>query len=61
MTDAGTLATFSKGFVPDTTKQNTQWAVRTFNAWSTWRNGVYTDDPLPGDVLTSCNAVALNK
>ena len=27
VTDAGTLATFSKGFVPDTTKQNTQWAL----------------------------------
>ena len=61
VTDVGTLATYSKGFVPDTTKHNTQWAVRTFNAWSTWRNGVYTDDPVPGDILTSCDAEALNK
>ena len=27
VTDVGTLATYSKGFVPDTTKHNTQWAV----------------------------------
>ena len=34
---------------------------RIFEAWSIWRNGVYKDDPVPGDILTSCNAVALNK
>lgn len=32
-----------------------------FEAWSTWRNGISEDDPVPGDILTSSNAVALNK
>ena len=61
ITDGETLTTFSKGFVPANTKQNTQWAVRTFEAWSAWRNGVYQDDRVPSDVLTSGDAVALNK
>ena len=55
MTDVGTFATFSQGFVSDSTK------AQTFHAWNTWRNGVYTDDLVPGDILTSCNAEALNK
>ena len=53
ITDGETLTTFSKGFVPANTKQNTQWAMRTFEAWSAWRNGVYQDDRVPSDVLTS--------
>ena len=61
MTDGDTLATFSKGFIPENTKQNTQWVVRAFEARSTWRNSVYVDDPVPSDILNSCNAVALNK
>ena len=61
VTDGDTLSTFSKGFVSDNAKQNTQWAVQTFEAWSTWRSGVYEDNPVPGDILTSCDAVALNK
>ena len=63
VTDADALTMFSKGFVPDNTKQNTQWAVRTFEAWSTWRNGVYEDDRVPGDILSSSDsdAVALNE
>ena len=58
MTDGDTLVKFWKGFVPDTTKNNTQWAVRTLEAW---RNRTIQDDPVPGDLLTSCDAVARNK
>ena len=48
VTDGDTLATFSKGFVLDTTKSNTQWAVRTLEAWSSWRNSVYLEEHVPG-------------
>ena len=61
VTDGETLTTFWKGFVAANTKQNTPWAVQTFEAWSAWRNGVYQDDHVPSDVLTSGDAVALNK
>ena len=61
VTDGETLTTFSKGFVPINTKQNTQWAIQTFEAWRAWRNGVYQDDRVPSGVLTSGDAVALNK
>ena len=36
ITGTDTLATFSKGFVPDNTKLNTQWSLRMFQSWSSW-------------------------
>ena len=61
VTGGDTLATFSKGFVPENTKMNTQWAVRAFQSWSSWRNGVHPDDPVPSDILGSGDASTLNK
>ena len=55
------LKTFSEGFVPDNTKANTEWSVRAFNEWAAWRRTARADDAVPGDILFSCDAVALNK
>ena len=55
------LKTSSEGCVPDNTKPNTEWSVRVFNEWAAWRRTARADDAVPGDILFSCNAVALNK
>ena len=54
------LATFSKGFVPANTEANTEWAVRNFEAWADWRIAQNPDDPVPSDILSCGDAVALN-
>ena len=61
VTDDNKLATISKGFVPDTTKSNTSWALRTFHSWHEWRNGIHPDDEVPEDVLTCGDAATLNR
>ena len=61
VTKTDTLATFSKGFVPENTNLNTQWSLRTFQSWSSWRNELYSDDPVPSDILTSTDPSAINK
>ena len=61
VTKIDTLATFSKGFVPENTNLNTQWSLRTFQSWSSWRNELYSDDPVPSDILTSTDPSAINK
>ena len=46
-------------FEADNTKANTKkWSVCVFNEWAAWR---CTDDAVPGGILFSCDAVALNK
>ena len=41
------LASSSKGYIPPNTEANTQWAVRTFDAWRTWRSTAKPKDPVP--------------
>ena len=61
VTTSDQLATFSEGFVPATTEANTEWAVRNFEAWADWRIAQNPEDPVPSDILSSGDAVALNK
>ena len=41
------LASSSKGYNPPNTEANTQWAVRTFDAWRTWRSTTKPKYPVP--------------
>ena len=61
MTTSDQLATFSEGFVPANTEANTEWVVRKFEAWADWRITQNPDDPVPSDILSCGDAVALNK
>ena len=61
VTTSDQLATFSEGFVPATTEANTEWAMRNFKAWADWRITQNPEDPVPSDILSSGDAVALNK
>ena len=61
MTTSDQLAIFSEGFVPANTEANTEWAVRNFKAWADWRITQNPDDPVPSDILSCGDAVALNK
>ena len=54
------LATFSEDFVPANTEANTEWAVRNFEAWADWRIAQNPDDPVPSDILSCGDTVALN-
>ena len=60
-TTSDQLATFSEGFVPATTKANTEWAMRNFKAWADWRIAQNPEDPVQSDILSFGGAVALNK
>ena len=51
LTDEDEVARLSKGFVPENTKANTQWAMRNFGAWCEWRKR--QNDPVPVDLLES--------
>ena len=55
------LASSSKGYIPPNTEANTQWAVRTFDAWRTWRSTAKPEDPVPEDILSCADAGVLNK
>ena len=55
------LATLSLGFVPKNTLTNNDWALSNFMQWAEWRRKAYPGDPVPVDVLTSVDAVILNK
>ena len=48
--------TLSKGFVPQNTLANNDWAVRNFMEWAEWRRKEHPGDPVPGDVLTCIDA-----
>ena len=61
MTTSDQLATFSEGFVLANAEANTKWAVRSFEAWADWRITQNPDDPVPSDILSCGDAVALNK
>ena len=49
VTDLETLAVVSKGFVPENTENNTQWALRVFQSWYEWRKSSECDDKVPDD------------
>ena len=55
------LASSSKGYIPPNTEANTRWAVRTFDAWRTWRSTAKPEDPVPEDILSCADAGVLNK
>ena len=55
------LASSSKGYIPPNTEANTQWAVRTFDAWRTRRSIAKPEDPVPEDILSCADAGVLNK
>ena len=40
------LATLSKGFVPQNTLANNDWAVRNFMEWAEWRRKEHPGDPV---------------
>ena len=61
VTTSDQLATYSEGFVPANTEANTDWAFRNFTAWADWRVTENSDDPVPSDILSCGDAVALNK
>ena len=61
ITSAEELATYSKGFVPQNTLANNEWAVRNFSEWAEWRCKSYPDDPIPENILTCADASTLNK
>ena len=50
----------SEGFVPANTEANTEWAIRNFEAWADWQIAQNPDDPVPSDILSCGDAVALN-
>ena len=56
------LQQYYKGLVPRNTECNTQWALRNFEVWRTWRNNGATDSSsqVPSDLLTCNDARALN-
>ena len=61
LTTSDQLATYSVGFVPANTEANSEWAVRNFKSWADWRTAQDPSDPVPSDILSSGDAVALNK
>ena len=61
ITSAEELATYSKGFVPQNTLANNEWAVRNFSEWAEWRCKSYPDHPIPENILTCADASTLNK
>ena len=50
-----------EGFVLANTAANSDWVVRNFKSWADWRTAQDPDDPVPSDILTSGDTVALNK
>ena len=50
------FASSSKQYIPPNTEANTQWAVRTFDAWRTWRSTAKPEDPVPEDILSCADA-----
>ena len=45
--------TAAKGVIPANTKSNTQWAVRTFNAWALNHSFIHPSEAVPADLLES--------
>jgi len=61
LTSSPELVKCSEGFVPDNTKANTSWCIKTFQAWSDWRSTAKPEDPVPEDILGCVDAELLNK
>ena len=54
------LAKYSKGFVPENTAKNTNWAINNFKDWMDWRNGREGVEHVPLDLLENGTAADLN-
>ena len=52
---------YSKGYTPVNIKANTEWALRNFKDWCTWRQNESPTDPVPSNLLSSNDADELNK
>lgn len=55
-----TMATLSKGFVPNNTAKNTTWACKVFSDWVAERNENDDEEECPRDLLTSPTVQKLN-
>ena len=54
------LHELAKGYTPANTSSSTKWALRDFEQWREARNWQHPSDPVPKDLLTSCNPDLLN-
>ena len=61
VTTESELANAGKGFVPENTQATTRWALRNFQAWSSWHAETSPDDPVPEDLLEKCVPEELDK
>ncbi len=54
------LSELAKGLVPQNTAKNTQWAVKNFEDWRKTRNACHPENPVPEDILESCDPDIIN-
>ena len=54
------LLELAKGYTPANTNNSTKWALKVFDLWRQARNCHSPEDPVPEDLLTSCNPALLN-
>ena len=59
-TSKGNLLELGKGYTPANTSHCTKWALKGFDLWRQATNKHNPEDPVPEDLLTSCNPVLLN-
>ncbi len=54
------LFELAKELVPQNTAKNTQWAVKNFEDWLETRNACHPENPVPEDILESCDPDIIN-
>lgn len=55
-----TLLELAKGYTPANTCSSTKWALNVFELWKQARNKHHPEDPVPADLLVTCDPVLLN-
>ena len=61
VTTQGEFEKAGKGFVPENTEACTRWALRNFQAWTSWRTESGPDKHVPEDLLEKCEPQELDK
>jgi len=61
VTTQGEFEKAGKGFVPENTEASTRWALRNFQAWTSWRAESGPDKRVPEDLLEKCEPQELDK
>ena len=54
------LLELAKGFTPANTRSSTKWALNVFELWKQARNTHHPEDPVPQDLLVTCDPSLLN-